>query len=278
LNDKQTVAKRVVKSFDFSQEHHHVALVDRAANQTNVLLMKAADSVIDVGVTTDKEVRIELSMHEFLRKFFDMWHEDANLLAGMLGFEQKTWMDREDPDYISVEVLKNATETGVVDESLLPRIENIYKKHGEVLMKKQEEGKTETVDVTKAVEAAVSKALEIQKAALDTANGKIEEMLKNAEKAELDKFTELVKGYSFVPVESQEELVKAIHGSRKVEGFASILTTLEKAQEAIEAAVTPATGSDESAEVDLEKSAKTDTASVVGATVMEIIKSRKTQA
>jgi len=72
-------AKKKLTKFDFSGENAHVALVHReqggGANMYKTLITKATD------------VKLELSMEEFLRRFFDMWWDDAEFLAKLLGYE-----------------------------------------------------------------------------------------------------------------------------------------------------------------------------------------------
>src|SRR5690554_1730073 len=74
-----TKAKKKLTKFDFSGESAHVALVHReqggGANMYKTLITKATD------------VKLELSMEEFLRRFFDMWWDDAEFLAKLLGYE-----------------------------------------------------------------------------------------------------------------------------------------------------------------------------------------------
>lgn len=100
-------ATRRLKNFDFSGDNAAVALVNEdqggGANGYKTLLMKA------------KDVRVELSMEEFLRRFFDMWWDDAELLAGMLGYETEYGWEDEwgHPLKDSVTLLKNVKDNGV---------------------------------------------------------------------------------------------------------------------------------------------------------------------
>ena len=71
-------AKKKLTKFDFSGANAHVALVHReqngAANMYKTLITKATDVVV------------ELSMKDFLERFFYMWEGDAKFLADMLGY------------------------------------------------------------------------------------------------------------------------------------------------------------------------------------------------
>ena len=76
------------------------------------LMMKANDDVTTTELRKAlKQVRVELSMEEFLRKFFDMWGDNAKILAKILGYEVEDATETYD-DYIerkveSVELLKS---------------------------------------------------------------------------------------------------------------------------------------------------------------------------
>lgn len=86
-------AVRRLTDIKFEHEGAHVALVGKhqggAANGHTVLLTKATDKlpeVIDLGKSLE-QVEVKMSMEEFLRKFFDMWHSEAEMLTKLLGFE-----------------------------------------------------------------------------------------------------------------------------------------------------------------------------------------------
>ncbi|MCK5610882.1 hypothetical protein KAR91_53910, partial [Candidatus Pacearchaeota archaeon] len=289
-------ATRIIKKFDFSKAHHHVALVDKAANQTEVLILKAADSmymqpgedplfvrseneITDTGGSLTEEVHIKMPMQEFLIKFYSLWNEDAYQLAGLLGFKQFTWMDREDPNYISVEVMKSISETGKASEDLIAKVAELQKKYEGKIMENKDKNKgdkdmgdkkkkeeIQKAEIQKAVDLAVAAAVGAQTTELQKAKDTIEELQKAQDAKELEGFTELVKGYSFVEQESVEEIAKAIFASKSVPGFEKIVDTLEKAQKAVDAALTKEVGSAGGEDVDIHKST-----SELGTSVMEII-------
>lgn len=91
-----TKAKRRIYSFDFEAEGAHVALVSKdqggAANGVPLLIAKSTKNLPEVSdyVKVQKaleQITVTLSMEEFLRKFFDMWSDDAEMLTKLLGFE-----------------------------------------------------------------------------------------------------------------------------------------------------------------------------------------------
>lgn len=86
-------AKRVLKKFDFNKDNHCVSLVGadlgHAANGFKVLTVKASNPVEETIEITKalEQVSLTLSMEEFLRKFFGLWSDDAEVLTKLLGFE-----------------------------------------------------------------------------------------------------------------------------------------------------------------------------------------------
>ena len=111
-----STAKRKIHKFDFSNDEAHVALVDKAANMQEVLVMKAAEP----------EVRITTSMRTFLEKFFNLWGDDSRILAGILGYSTEyDWEDEESyEDYIQSKVdqvvlLKGKTISDTLPESIV---------------------------------------------------------------------------------------------------------------------------------------------------------------
>lgn len=86
-------AKRVLKKFDFNKDNHCVSLVGadlgHAANGFKVLTVKASNLVEETIEITKalEQVTLKLSMEEFLRKFFGLWSDDAEVLTKLLGFE-----------------------------------------------------------------------------------------------------------------------------------------------------------------------------------------------
>lgn len=87
-------ATRLLKNLQFNSDTHNVSLVGpevgSGANQTKVLLLKQTVKQPEQTIELKKaleQVTLTLSMEEFLRKFFDMWSDDAEVLTKLLGFE-----------------------------------------------------------------------------------------------------------------------------------------------------------------------------------------------
>lgn len=86
---KQPKAKRVLKDVTFEHEGAHVALVSKdqggpANAHDYALVMKANYS--KEFIQKMQQVQVTLELPEFLRKFFNVYYEDAEVLARMMGY------------------------------------------------------------------------------------------------------------------------------------------------------------------------------------------------
>lgn len=231
------MAKRI-HFFNFAEEGAHVALVDKAANMQEVCLLKA----------DKKLVTVSLSMKDFLQKFFGLWDEDATVLAGVLGYTEQDGDEEVSSydDYIqskidSISLLKGVDLPDSLSEVMTTKITDLMKTIGDKLPvsseTKQVNGESkmdeqEILDLQKASQekdkqiADLLKSVEAQK-----------EILADIEKAKAEKakteMLDVVKGYSFVPEDAQEKLANVLLAT---EDSDVILTSLEKAREAIKAA------------------------------------------
>lgn len=196
-----TKAKKKLTKFDFSGDSAHVALVHRdqggGANMYKTLITKATD------------VRLELSMEEFLRRFFDMWWDDAEFLAKLLGYEvesdsyENEVYEWKHPLEDKVTVMKKAKQDGIsslsdTDKEVLAEavqklsgFSNVTVKDIDQYVAKNAGGDAPVSDIEKgnvadnnipdtqennmeqieksAVEALIQKALEEQKAEIEKA-------------------------------------------------------------------------------------------------------------
>jgi len=195
-------AKRVITEFDFEKEGASVHLVSKkqggAANGFTTLIKKskATEQLPDVeDVTIQKkleQIKVTMSMEEFLRKFFNMYYDDAELLTAMLGFQTEcdAYMETEESepyshaDYIAsklsgFEIMKSVHEGNYEDASaldiatILELQENLENKLNEEMMDKVSieksrftELESKELDLTKALED--KQALEAQVEALES--------------------------------------------------------------------------------------------------------------
>lgn len=106
-------ATRKITNFNFEEEGASVHLVSKkqggAANGFTTLIKKSnataelpdvsAEEVVDIQKKLE-QIKVTMSMEEFLRKFFDMWYDDAELLTAMLGFktEHEAYMESLEED------------------------------------------------------------------------------------------------------------------------------------------------------------------------------------
>lgn len=118
---EQRKAKRKLTDINFEKEGSHLALVHKvqggAANGYSTLVMKATDKYSEEFIKKASQVKVTLSLPDFLEKFFHVWGEDAELLATMFGYEPSE--DESDDEYSTQSFWswyrEKAMEHGAVD-------------------------------------------------------------------------------------------------------------------------------------------------------------------
>ena len=84
-------AKRRLSDINFEKEGSHIAIVHKnqggAASGYKTLIMKATDKYSPEFIEKASQVKVTLSLPDFLEKFFHVWGEDAELLATLFGYE-----------------------------------------------------------------------------------------------------------------------------------------------------------------------------------------------
>jgi hypothetical protein len=89
MNDVEQKAKRRLSDISFEKESCHVALVGpsvgSAANGYTTLVLKAVDDIPETIVEKATSVTVTMDFEEFLVKWFNMYYEDAEVLARALG-------------------------------------------------------------------------------------------------------------------------------------------------------------------------------------------------
>lgn len=118
---EQRKAKRKLTDINFEKEGSHLALVHKvqggAANGYSTLVMKATDKYSEEFINKASQVKVTLSLPDFLEKFFHVWGEDAELLATMFGYEPSE--DESDDEYSTQSFWswyrEKAMEHGAVD-------------------------------------------------------------------------------------------------------------------------------------------------------------------
>lgn len=225
-------AKRVLKKFDFNKDDHCVSLVGadlgHAANGFKTLVIKAAtpEETIEIKKALE-QVTLTLSMEEFLRKFFDMWSDDAEVLTKLLGFET------EHEAYVNANKDRKEEENYDWDAEHTKWIESRVSQFQ--LMKSMNEGKVDNITksafndivaLQQSIETALTEHLhtkEKQMEELELAKSAL-----SAKEAELATQVDLVKSLEAKVTElvSQLDVVKAAEEKAKFDEFAAQLKGL----------------------------------------------------
>lgn len=241
-------ARKRLSNFNFEGTGSHVALVGKhqggPANGVTTLLTKATKEITEDQVDKATMVQVEMNIVDFLTTFFDLWYDDAVVLARIMGLDVEYEQDAEeyvnwyqewlDERVEAVTLMKSLVmdkseaeiNKGIANlkpEELLLLLET-QKKFEQALSSKEgvtvsndtnspsvektkNKGKEMSEFVTKAVhEKELSKAVE---AAVAKALEEKEQQLV-AKQAELDAALEVVKGLEAKEKESVEKGRKAL--------------------------------------------------------------------
>lgn len=121
-------AKRKLSEIDFSNDGCHVALVSKQqsgpANGHDYALVMKANNYSSEFVQKMQQIQVTMELPDFLRKFFGMYYEDAEVLAKMLGYvePEEEMDDTEDwyDNYIQSKVDSFVILKSLEDETSLP--------------------------------------------------------------------------------------------------------------------------------------------------------------
>jgi hypothetical protein len=221
-------AKRVLKKFDFSKEDHCVSLVGpslgNAANGYAVpLILKASapEETIEIKKALE-QITVTLSMEDFLRKFFGMWSDDAELLTKLLGFEteyeayKKAQAERGEEEWDYSKYLEDKVSQFTVMKSMNEgTATNIAKSAFNDIVALQQSIEPALIEHFTTKEKQMEE-LELAKSAL------------SAKEAELATQVDLVKSLEakVTELESQLAVVKAAEEQAKFDEFAAQLKGL----------------------------------------------------
>lgn len=235
-------AQKKLSEVTFQHEGAHVALVHKdqggpANNKAYALVLKA-NNFSPEYITKMQKVQVTLELPEFLRKFFGLYYEDAEVLARMLGYvkpeEEDDSVDWYE-DYIeekvkSFEILKNAYES----EDLSSVISGLDEKEYLALLKDQslvekalrkkeridkqaaknsagtpvEEGSTEAVAKAKKSDDTNPAKVDPSGVTKTEKNMELEQLQKSfaEQKEALEKALDVIKGYQ---VKEKEAAIKS---------------------------------------------------------------------
>ena len=207
--------KRRLKNFNFETDGSHVALVGKmqggAANGYTTLVTKATNKIPESFIQKASQVQVTMNIEDFLRKFFGLYYDDAEILARMLGYEtaemEDEWYDSYE-DYIqaqvdSVKVMKSIFKA----DSIYDAVSELTEDQFESFLKDQ-----------KMIEEAMSS--EVTKSTEGVSN-------QNVEKTKEDVTTMSEDNKDVIQKSEVESLIEKAVGELK--------TDLQKAQETIEA-------------------------------------------
>jgi Mor family transcriptional regulator len=254
-----TIAKRRLTDIKFEHDGAHVALVGKhqggPANGITTLITKATNQITQDQIAKATTVNVEMQFPEFLRKFFGLYWDDAEVLSAVMGYGRTEYPDASEKDYIdsrveSISIMKAVYKAQDVEKALAaltPEQHLALMADQEMLEKafadlpeqptKQEETQMETI-LKAAHEEAVTAAVAVEKAAgavalaeIVKAMGAQEEVLKAAQ-AQVEAF---VAAEAARVQEVRKSALAAVLPSEQVE---SVLKALEAvADEAFQAVV-----------------------------------------
>ena len=202
-------AKRKLSDISFEKEGAHVALVSSEqggpANGHDYALVMKANNFSQEAVQKMQQIRVTMELPDFLRKFFSMYYEDAEVLARMMGYVEPEEEDSdEEEDYYdkyinerlaSFEILKAAYNANSLPEYLsqLKEGEFLAMLEDQVQVEKamkQAEDKKESTQVAKAAkEEDTSIASEVSNEGVSTSDSKQELEKSMVKKVENDEQT-----------------------------------------------------------------------------------------
>lgn len=135
----QRKTKRKLSNIDFSAEGAHMALVSKdqggPANGADYALVMKSANFSDEFVQKMQQVKVTMELPDFLRKFFGVYYEDAEVLARMMGYVKPEVEETEYEDYWedyvqskldSFEILKSLADTQSIPDVLSKLTEDQY--------------------------------------------------------------------------------------------------------------------------------------------------------
>jgi hypothetical protein len=242
----EVAAKRKLSDIDFSKAGAHVALCHKTngpANGHNYALIMKAVGYSDEYLQKMQQVKVTLELPEFLRRFFDMYWEDSEVLAKLLGYVKPPEDDADEIDWYeeyidnkvkSFEILKTLHDSTALEDELaklpqetrlqmlkdqayfekaLRREDRVQRKLAKAAKESSAAQSTETVktektEVPDTTEVNVQKSLDDMTVELQKAKDELAQFKKDKAEALVKSKTDAVKAL-VKDVAQQEILVKA---------------------------------------------------------------------
>ncbi len=239
-----TIAKRRLTDISFEHEGAHVALVGKhqggPANGVTTLITKATNAIDKELIEKATTVTVEMQFPEFLRKFFGLYWEDAEVLSSVLGYGRTEYPDLDEKDYIdkrveSINIMKSVYRAENLEKALAdltPEQTLALLKDQEMLEKalesvpEQTKLKHEEIPMEQILKSAhleaLADAVAIEKAAGVAAVAEVQKAL--------DAQAEVLKA-----VQDEVETFKAAQATAKVEARKAALTSAKVSADKVEA-------------------------------------------
>ena len=192
----QRKAKRKLSDISFEKEGAHVALTSKAqsgpANGHDYALVLKGNNFSEEFVQKMQQVRVTMELPDFLRKFFSVYYEDAEVLARMMGYEKPEVSEevktQDYEDYIqskleAFEILKSANDADSLSQVLSELDETEYL----AMLNDQERIEKALIDIEKATQESAPAASAEGNDTSPACEVKSEEVSASVNKEELEK-------------------------------------------------------------------------------------------
>ena len=140
MTAKTVKTKRVLKNIDFSKDKSHIALTSTAqggpCSGADYALVLKGSNFSQETIEKIQQIQVTMELPDFLRKFFSVYYEDAEVLARMMGYvtpekEPEEYADNWYEDYVqskldSFTILKSLKESDNVASVLATLDEKQY--------------------------------------------------------------------------------------------------------------------------------------------------------
>ena len=246
MTAKTVKTKRVLKNIDFSKDKSHIALTSTAqggpCSGADYALVLKSSNFSQETIEKIQQIQVTMELPDFLRKFFSVYYEDAEVLARMMGYvtpekEPEEYTDTWYEDYIqskldSFTILKSLKESDNVASVLATLDEKQYllmltdqatlekalnKKESELVALATESDNSTHASVEKSVEVSTSKSTKSKETLMTKQVENSTEMVEKSlmvtlQKALDDQAVELQKALETIAVhqkEKQEQIQKS---------------------------------------------------------------------
>lgn len=276
-------AKRRLKNFNFEAEGAHVALVGKhqggPANGYTTLITKSTAGIPETFVEKADMVKVTMTIQEFLRRFFGLYYEDAEILARILGYDTENDSEVESyEDYIqskidSVEIMKSLFKAEDMTKALSEVTEDQFVS---LLKDQQMIENLMSSEVEKSQEGVSKQNVEKTKEDVTLMSDENKDMIQKSEvesmiekavgelKTQLEKANETIEAYKAKEKEQVAETRKAAlkdavkDDEKAAELFKSFESLSDEAFETTVATLKALTASADSSEMFVEKGVDTE--------------------